>query len=198
MAEQIPPTAQPGMVSVTVENPNGTTQTGVDLFEIFPPASNEGEVPIPEGGASACEGDDFMQNISAILGAEPSILARGEETDLKIYANGLACRALIILYGGGIEVIGNKPVYQDPMDPALRFFQLRVKVSSNAPLGPRRVTILNPNSSNKTAEGVITVVESRRSSGVACQSKDGTHCLFILIFALLSITLFRFQSCTKV
>ena len=60
-----------------------------------------------------------MQNVSAILGAEPSILARGEETDLKIYANGLACRASIILYGGGIEVIGNRPVYQDPTDPAL-------------------------------------------------------------------------------
>ena len=190
---QIPPTAQPGPVSVTVANPNGTTQTGVDLFEIYPPASLEGQDQLPNGGAGACEGDDFLQNVSAILGAEPSLLARGEETDLKIYANGLACRASFILYGGGIEVIGDQPVYQDQADPALRFFQLRVRVSPSAPLGPRRVAILNPNGSSKTEEGLITIVASRGGAGAACQSQSGAQPLFILIFTLISLMFLRLR-----
>ena len=160
---------------------------------IFPPASVEGGVEIPDNNGLSCEGDDFLQNVSDIVGANPNELARGQETDLKIYANGLACRASFILYGGGIQVLGGQPVYQDPNDMALRYFQLRVKVDSNAPLGPRKISILNPNGSSKTKDGVITIVPRVTGSGAACQNSKGNHQLFILIFTLLCLTLLRLR-----
>lgn len=191
---QIPPTAAPGPVSVTVTNPNSTTQTGVDLFEIIPPASVEGATPIPGGsGGDACEGDDFEQNISEIVAANPGVVAVGQETDLRIYARGLACRASFILYGGGIEVIGDTPVYQDTSDPALRFFQLRIKVNRFAPLGPRKVTILNPNGSSKTRDNVFEVVVGASGTGAACQNLNSKQPLFILLCALFGITLLRLR-----
>ena len=189
---QIPPTAMPGSVSVTVKNPNMSNKIGVDLFEIIPPASLEGASPIPGNtGGGACQGDDFEQNLSEIVAADPGRVAIGQETDLRIYARGLACRASFILYGGGIEVIGDTPVYQDQSDPALRFFQLRIKVNRFAPLGPRKVTILNPNGSSKTEEGVFTVVVGANGTGAACQNLNSKQPLFILLFALFCITLLR-------
>ena len=192
---QVPPTASPGPVSVTIRNPNATNKTGVDLFEIFPPANLEGAMPLPGEGSvgMACEDGDFEENLSEIVGAEPYEIGLGQEIDLKIYARGLACRASFILYGGGIEVIGNTPVYQDSSDPALRFFQLRIKVSPVAPIGPRKVAILNPNGTSKIKENVFTVVVGSSSSGAACQNLNSGQPLFILIFALFCITLFRLR-----
>ena len=125
------------------------------------------------------------------MAADPGRVAVGQETDLRIYARGLACRASFILYGGGIEVIGDTPVYQDQSDPALRFFQLRVRVNRFAPLGPRKVTILNPNGSSKTKEGVFTVVVGANGTGAACQNLSSRQPLLILLFALFCITLLR-------
>mgnify|MGYP001182473140 CR=1 FL=1 len=66
-----------------------------------------------------------------------------------------------------IEVLTEPQVFQDQSDPSLRFFQLRIKVNANAPLGPRSVTILNPNGSSKSRDDAFTVLAS---SGAATGS----------------------------
>ena len=192
---QVPPTAAPGLVSVTVRNPNTTNKTGVDLFEVFPPANLEGnDTQPPMGIGGICEGDDTMQTISEIVAADPGQVYLGQETDLKVFARGLACRASFVLRGGGIEVIGDTPVYQDQVDPALRFFQLRIKVSPSATLGPRHFTILNPNGSTKTKDNLFTVTAGPNGAGAACQNTEGPHSFYTLLVLLLSLLFFKQKS----
>ena len=185
---QIPPTATPGMVSATVTNPNGTSTQGIDLFEIIPPANVEGMGGTPVGVGGTCQDTDFDVVISEIVASDPNEVFLGQETDLKIFARGLACNASFLLYGGGIEVLTEPRVFQDQSDPTLRFFQLRIKVNANAPLGPRSVTILNPNGSSKSRDDAFTVLASSgATTGASCRQGQRHHSAFALIFVLLSI-----------
>lgn len=181
----VPPTAPPGMVSVTVTNPNGTSQQGIDLFEVVPPANLEGG-PI-EGGGGSCVDDETDPIVSEIVLSSPSELYLGQETELRIYARGIACRAIFLLYGGGVEILTEPQVFQDTSDPTLRFFKMNVKVNVNAPLGPRSVTLINPNGSSKSREDAFTIVAGRGgAAGAACQQDGGQHGALI-IFALLAL-----------
>ena len=183
---QIPPTATTGMVSVTITNPNNTSSQGIDLFEVVAPASIEGSTPV--GVPGTCQDSDADLVISEIVTSDPTEVYLGQETDLKIFARGLACSASFLLYGGGIEVLSEPQVFQDQSDPTLRFFQLRIKVNANAPLGPRSVTILNPNGSSKSRDNAFTVLASSgTSTGTACQQGQSAQSVFTLLLVLLSI-----------
>ena len=191
---QIPPTATPGMVNITVTNPNGSEALGVDMFEIFPP-SNQGNTVTPGGIGGACTGDDRDQIISEIIGSDPSEVRRGTEVDLKIFARGLACNASFSIYGGGIDVLPTPApaVYQDQEDPTIRFFQMRIKVSNAAPLGPKGVTIINiDDGMSKSRDDVFSVVAgSGANTGASCQQKERSFPLFFLLFVASYLMLSR-------
>ena len=186
----VPPTAPPGPVSVTVTNPNGTTQQGIDLFEVVAPSDQSGS-GLPSGGGT-CLADEVEPVISDIVGAEPSEVYPGQEVDLRIYARGLACSATFLLFGGGIDVLSEPRVFQSPSDPSLRFFQMRIKVDVNAPLGPRAVTLLNPNGSTKSREDTFSVVSNENGlTSTACRQGWGQQGALSLLGILFFVSLYR-------
>ena len=117
------------------------------------------EMTHDEGEAVDCPaGADLNLVISEIIAVSPNEVSPGQLVDLKIFAEGINCNASFLIYGDGVEVLTEPQIYQDTSDRSLRFIKLRLKLSEDASLGPRKVVILNPNGSVASAPNLLEIV----------------------------------------
>ena len=89
--------------------------------------------------------------ISEIIACSPNEISPGQVVDFKIFAEGIDCETSLIIYGDGLEILVEPMIFQDTSDQRLRYMKLRIKVSEDASLGSRQVTILNSNGSTTSA-----------------------------------------------
>ena len=143
---RISPETPVGPVDITVAGPDGTTATGRALFRVLAP----GEVPPPVPGAG---------NADVITGASPPAFRVGRNISLWIWGRDYEPGANVIFSQPGIhpyaryEVVNEAGNY-DGAD-GIRAFLL---VDSNVPPGPVDVTVVNPNGSQVSRQGLLQVV----------------------------------------
>lgn len=59
-----------------------------------------------------CPEPELGPVLSEITACEPSQISRGQELDLRIYAEDIDCKASLIIIGGGIETLIEPRVYK--------------------------------------------------------------------------------------
>jgi MYXO-CTERM domain-containing protein len=169
-------TALPGPVDVTVTNPNGTRATGQGIITIVEAAGTPGD----PGGGGAVEYTgpcpDEATSIEAVLSVDPPTVARGDTVNLAISGRAFACGASIVIPGGGLRQVDTPRLVRQAADPLQTTLFWQIEVAEDATLGPRDVTVVNPNNTSKTLTAAFEVVEAERErpTGVAfCQARPG-------------------------
>jgi hypothetical protein len=167
---ELPSNTPEGPVDVIIENPNGSSATGVGLFSVVPPLDTmtpEGEVPedIPE-----CTTDDSMLILGYIGELTPNLIAQGETVQVQLPGSGFSCSPRLVISGGGVAV--TSPVYrtQDERDPTLSYLNFTLQVEPNAPLGMRTISVINSNGDTRDNRQAFTVISATPIGGAACQS----------------------------
>ena len=150
-----PEQVQPGPVSVTVTNVDGSSATGVGLIEILPPGQTS---PPP----------NLNQPVDAITGASPRAVFLGRNVSLWIWGEGFANGAQVEFLSPqtgapmqGIQSYAPSEVVErstsHPGYSGIRSFLL---IDAMAPLGPVDVRITNPNGSSQTARQLFSLVNA--------------------------------------
>ena len=171
--------AAPGPVRITVTNPNGTEAAADDLLTVV--GGQGGPSP---GNLDAIGYDGPCPDEVTYLGSVESVLPgevpRGEAVNLGINGRAIACGASVVIPGGGITALDSpRLVRSDPADPLQTTLFWQIEIAEDAKLGPRDVTVVNPNNSSKTLVGAFVIVDpeeegSSASGGfVFCQAQPG-------------------------
>jgi hypothetical protein len=148
-----------GPVDVTVVNPNGSRATGRALVTVV----GAGD-PLPGSGdaiddvGTCLPPDTTVEEITRVA---PRQVAPGSPLPLAIVGRGFACGASVLLAGGGLQApVGTAPrIVRSPNDPTQTTLYWDLDVTPDARLGPRDVTIVNPNNSSKTLRAAFEIVE---------------------------------------
>ena len=155
-----------GPVDVTVVNPNGTRATGAGLLTVVAPGE-----PLPGAGEAVEEVGTCLPpetTVEEITRVVPKQVLPGSPLPLAIFGRGFACGASVLIAGGGLQAsAGTAPritrSVEDPMATTLRW---DLEVLPDARLGPRDVTVVNPNNSSKRVVGAFEVVEVITETGL--------------------------------
>jgi hypothetical protein len=158
-----------GPVDITVTNPNGTRATGQGLLTIVAAAGSPGA---GDAGAVEYTGPcpDLTTAIESVDKVEPVQIARGETAQLAIVGRAFACGASVVIPGGGLRAGDQPRLTRDAADALATTLFWEVTVADDAPLGPRDVTVINPDNTSKTLTAAFEVVEpdsGRKKGGVA-------------------------------
>ncbi|MCA9546837.1 MAG: hypothetical protein KC613_20670 [Myxococcales bacterium] len=171
---QIAGDTPPGLVDLSIRNPNGTVATGSGLLQILPPGGNGGAV----GGGGAVNGPcpDMSRLIGAIDEVVPLQARRGDVVPFAILGQDFACGASVVIKGGGLTPVEAPQLVSDTVNPSATTMYWRLLVQPEAALGPRDVTIVNPNGSTRTLPGAFEILEGKpQDDGVhACSARPGT------------------------
>ena len=185
---EIDPSALPGPVAFTITNPNGSQQRAEGLFQIV-----DGTGIVGEGGATADIGEcpDLVTSIAGLTSIEPAEWKRGSKVRMRISGQAIACGAQVLIPGGGLGAVGQPRITRDPLNPFNTTLEWEIEVSPNASLGPRDITVINPNNTSKTLTNGVRIVEE--DDGVNCQTGVGadTHWTWTAVLGLFCILLFR-------
>ncbi len=150
---RVTPDAATGFVAITVTNPDGSTATGRDLFEIVPP----GSVPVPR------EGD---ADVDSITGASPPGAFSGRDVALWIWGEGFTTGATVEFDHPGIQPFAPPEVVEDSRShPGYSGIRNFLNVAADATPGPVTVTVVNPNGTRAEARGLLTIVDGRGQGG---------------------------------
>lgn len=193
---QIAPNALPGPVNVTISNPNGTSATGVGVFSIIDSSGGAGTPGGPSGGIEQqCTGVvDNNQEITSVPFVTPDTISRGMVSEIEIIGEGIACGANVIFHGGGIRTIGQPRFFTNPELPGYTTIQWQIEVATNAQLGSRAITVINPNNTSpKTNPDAFTVVNEFYNDPPSCQTPSASISLFDLLILLSLFSLVSWQ-----
>ncbi|MGC6416944.1 MAG: hypothetical protein ACON3Z_07490 [Bradymonadia bacterium] len=192
---QVSPNAQPGPVTVTITNPNGSSQTMPALFELLP---SDGA---PPGGQEEYQGEcpDQVTSVANILDVEPKRWFRDSSITLVISGEAFACGAQIVIPGGGLRASSRPRFYRNPANPFETRLEWDIEIGPNARLGARDITVINPNNTSKTASNAVSIENNPDSDEVRCDqsghhSTPGPLALFIVVSSLLYPLRRRFRS----
>jgi len=145
----IPDNEPAGPVNVTVLNPNGSSVTRLNAFEL---GSATPAPPSPE--PPACP-DDLELSVTRVGQLTPLELRRGEERMVELEGEGFSCRAEVLISGDGVEVTSTAQRSSPADDSTLSF---TVRVAEGATLGPRGLTVVNANGSDQSNPLAFTVI----------------------------------------
>ncbi len=171
----VEPTAQPGPITITVTNPNGTTAQADALLTLVDANTPIGD---PGGGATGDGGPcpDETTTIESVLRVEPDKLSRGETVALRIVGRAFACGANIVIPGGGLRAIDAPRLERDPLDPFTTTLVWTLEVQADAAPGARDVTVINPNNTSKTLPAAFQITAARDDDDAttsACRATPG-------------------------
>lgn len=158
---RISPDTPVGPVDITVTGPDGTRATGSAVFNVLRP----GDLPPPVAGAG---------NADTIAGASPPGFRAGRNVSLWIWGRDFEPGAQVIFSNLGIhpysdfEVVNEAGNY-DGAD-GIRAFLL---VNADVPPGPIDVTVRNPNLTQVTRQGLLTVVGDNGAGAGAAGGAGG-------------------------
>lgn len=145
--------ASPGLVAITVTNPDGSSATGRDLFEIVPP----GSIPAPRAG----DGD-----VDSITGASPPGAFAGRDVALWIWGDGFQSGATVQFDHPGIQTFAPPEVVEDSRShPGYSGIRNFLSVVPGATPGPVTITVTNPNGTRATAQGLLQIVDPTGAGG---------------------------------
>lgn len=192
---EFPANTPSGPVDITVKNPNNTTATLMGAFEVVQPSSQNSQAtvgtnqePIPE-----CNDDNPDLSVRYVGTSTPNLIAQGEEVTVQIPGLGFACRPEVYITGlGGVQTTSIPYRTTDPNQPDFHYLNFKIRVAPNAPIGPRELTVVNPNGSDKSNPQAFTIVAGSESSvgGTACstvqvnQRNSMVWLIFTLLFGL--------------
>lgn len=157
----IGPDAPTGPVDITIINPNGTQATGQGLVEIIGAAGTPGAPGEPPGGAVEYTGPcpDNQTSIEAVVRVQPPELERGEAYNIAIEGRAFACGASVVISGGGLRATDMPRLVRDAADPLRTTLFWQIEVTEDAALGPRDVTVVNPNNTSKTLTAAFEIIK---------------------------------------
>jgi hypothetical protein len=178
---EIDPSALPGPVNITISNPNGTRQSAPGLFQLLP---NDGQDYVPEDYQGECP--DLVTSVSGIVDVNPKEWARNTSISIVVDGRAFACGAQILIPGGGLRAGSRPRLQRNPLNPFETSLVWDIDVSSNAVLGARDITVINPNNTSKTATNAIVIVDDPNEDSVRCStSGTGRPGFGTLLFGLL-------------
>jgi hypothetical protein len=163
----------PGGIDVSVRNPNGTVATASGLFDVAPAAGNNGGAQGPDGATGPCPDDQLI--IEAIDAVAPAMLRQGEVVSLAIQGVAFGCGASVIIKGGGLRAVEAPHLVSDATQPLETTMFWKLQVDTDAVIGPRDVTVINPNNSARTLSSAFFIeAAAGRSEEVAfCAATPG-------------------------
>ena len=150
-----PDQVQPGPLSVTVTNADGSSATGVGLIEILPPGQTS---PPP----------NLNQAVDAVTGASPRAVFLGRNVSLWIWGEGFVSGARVEFLSPqtGAPVAGIQSyappevVERSTSHPGFAGIRNFLLIDAMAPLGAVDVRITNPNGSSQTARQLFSLVNA--------------------------------------
>lgn len=156
--------AAPGFVAVTVTNPDGSSATGRELFEIVP----RGSVPAPRPG----EGD-----VDSLTGASPPGAYVGRDVALWIWGTGIQSGATVEFDHPGVQIFAPPEVVEDSRShPGYSGVRNFLSVTPDAQPGPVTLTVVNPNGSRASAQGLFQIVDGTGIRGEGGAVADLGNC----------------------
>lgn len=164
-----------GPVDVTVRNVNGTQVTRPGLLQVF--AQGGGAEGMPGPTVDACLPD--TTSIGEIAAVEPHEVLRGSPLPLSIVGYGFACGAKVLIDGGrGLSAPGGSVphILRDASDPLLTTLRWDLAVDADAALGPRSVTVVNPNNTSRTVAEAFEIVEELSADGGTEKARGISAC----------------------
>jgi hypothetical protein len=155
-----------GPVDVTVVNPNGTRATGVSFLTVVAPGE-----PLPGAGEAVDEVGTCLPpetTVEEITRVVPKQVRPGSPLPLAIVGRGFACGASVLIAGGGLQAsAGTAPrIVRSGADPMATTLYWDLEVLPDARLGPRDVTVVNPNNSSKRVVSAFEVVDVVTETGL--------------------------------
>jgi len=155
-----------GPVDVTVVNPNGTRATGAGLLTVVGPGE-----PLPGAGEAVDEVGTCLPpetTVEEITRVVPKQVRPGSPLPLAIVGRGFACGASVLIAGGGLQAsAGTAPrIVRSVADPMATTLYWDLEVLADARLGPREVTVVNPNNSSKRVVSAFEVVDVVTETGL--------------------------------
>lgn len=161
---RVAPDAPPGFVSVTVTNPDGSSATGPELFEVVPTGS------IPRGRAGA--GD-----VDSITGASPPGAFAGRDVALWVWGTGFKSGANVEFDHPGIQPYAPPEVVENSRShPGFSGVRNFLSVAPGARPGPVTLTVVNPNGSRASAGGLLQIVDGTGAPGQGGAIADLGNC----------------------
>ncbi len=156
--------APTGLVSVTVTNPDGTSATGRELFEVLPP----GSVPAPRAGAG---------DVDSITGASPPGAFVGRDVALWVWGTGFVSGATVEFDNPGIQAYAPAEVVENSRShPGYSGIRNFLSVTPDARPGPVTVTVINPNGTRASAGGLLEIVDGTGEPGRGGAVADLGNC----------------------
>ena len=183
---EIDPSAQPGPVTVTITNPNGTRQIAPGLFQLL---ANDGAPPPQEEYQGECP--DLVTSIAGIVDVNPKRWFRDSSIRLTVSGQAFACGAQIVIPGGGLRATSRPRFYRNPTNPFETSLEWDIEIGPNARMGARDITVINPNNTSKTATSAVEIEENPNSDAIHCQSVNSGYpgpislSLFLLLLGAL-------------
>ncbi len=170
---QVAGNTPPGLVDVSIRNPNGTVATASGLIQVLPPAAGGNGAAGPDGFVGECP--DNSRIIGDIVRVLPAVARRGEVVSLAVEGVDFACGASLVIRGGGLAPVQAPLLVSDTEDPTRTAMYWRLQVQPEAALGPRDVTVVNPNNTSRTMVAAFEIEEglAAKDEVHACTARPG-------------------------
>ena len=152
----VDPSTPEGPVNVRITNPNGSSQVANQLFSIV--TSTDGANGPSGMTNNSVVGECPPQDIplQSITSVKPTAVNQGETFELEITGIGFACGAVVAIEPGGfLELSPPLLLPGQPGTPSI--LKVRYKVDDSASVGPRTVSVVNPNNVSKVVPNAFEV-----------------------------------------
>jgi hypothetical protein len=163
--------AMPGPVDVTVVNPNSSRATAPGILQLVEAGEGAPGGPGRPGPIGECP--DLNTSIVGIDAVEPAVIVRGTSVEIAIHGQAFACGASVIIPGGGLSTTTQPILEPDPDNPFNTTLRWELEISPGAALGPRNVTVINPNNTHKELTAAFEIAAYQPGRDARCSAIPG-------------------------
>ena len=179
------PSTPEGPVNVRITNPNGSSQVANQLFSIVTSTDGaNGPAVMPNNSVvGECPPQDIpLQSITSV---KPTEVNQGETFELEITGIGFACGAVVAIEPGGFTEL-SPPILLPGQPGTPSILKVRYKADDSASIGPRTVSVINPNNVSKVVPNAFEVNGvARLVARPGCAQVLGqpmSHPLWVIVF----------------